>query len=130
MDDEYIINLHKEIQVDIFNWKKVAYIGEILYKNRNNMENGDYDNWVETRLFISPKYADFYEYIYQNKQMVEQFTFKNSIPGNLSKLKEILVHANEDYKTGNLDQSQLNKISSVSGKIVEYINWIIEDRGL
>lgn len=130
MDDEYIVNLHKEIQVDLFNWKKVAYLGEILYKGRHSMDNGDFDNWIETKLFISPKYADFYEYVYQNQQMVDQFTFKNTIPGNLPELQDILIHAKEDFESGKLDQLQLNRISSVSGKIIDYINWIIEDRGL
>jgi hypothetical protein len=130
MDDEYIVNLHKEIQVDLFNWKKVAYLGEILYKNRHSMDNGDYDNWVETKLFISPKYADFYEYVYQNRDMINQFKFKNTIPGNLPELQNILIRAKADFESGRLDQLQLNTISSVSGKIIDYINWIIEDRGL
>ena len=130
MDDEYIVNLHKEVQFDLFNWNKVAYLGEILSNNRSSMDNDKYDNWIETKLFISPKFANFYEYVYQNRQMVEQFTFKNTIPGNLPELKDILVHANEDFQSGKLNQLQLNKISSVSGKIIDYINWIIEDRGL
>ena len=130
MDDEYIVNLHKEIQVDLFNWKKVAYLGEILAKSKRSMDNGEFDNWIETKLFISPKFADFYEFIYKNREMIDQFTFKNTIPGNLPELREIMVHANEDYQCGKLDQLQLNRISSVSGKIVDYINWIIEDRGL
>ena len=52
MDDEYIVNLHKEIQFDLFNWRKVVYLGEILWLSRNNMNNGDFDNWIETKLFI------------------------------------------------------------------------------
>ena len=130
MDDEYLVNLHKEIQIDLFNWNKVADLGEILFKCKNNMDDGEYDNWIETKLFISPKFADFYEFIYKNREIVDQFSFKNTIPGNLPELKEILVHANEDYQSGKLDQLQLTRISSVSGKIVDYINWIIEDRGL
>jgi hypothetical protein len=62
--------------------------------------------------------------------MVEKFAFKNTIPGNLQELKDVLVHANEDFQSGKINQLQLNKISSVSGKIIDYINWIIEDRGL
>jgi hypothetical protein len=130
VDDEYIVNLHKEVQLDLFNWNKVAYLGDILSNNRSSMDNSKYDNWIETKLFISPKFANFYEYVYQNRQMVEQFTFKNTIPGNLPELKDILVHANEDFQSGKINQLQLNKISSVSGKIIDYINWIIEDRGL
>jgi hypothetical protein len=130
VDDEYIVNLHKDIQFDLFNWEKVAYLGEILYKCKNGMDNGEYDNWIETKLFISPKFADFYEYVYQNKVLVDQFRFKNNIPGNLPELKEILMHAKEDFQSGKLDQLQLSRISSISGKIIDYINWIIEDRGL
>jgi len=130
MDDEYIVNLHKEIQFDLFNWKKVAYLGKILSKCRNNMDNGTYDNWIETKLFISPKFADFYEYIYKNRGMLDQFRFRNSIPGNLPELQDILIHAKEEFQSGKLDKLQMTKISNVSGKIVDYINWIIEDRGL
>jgi hypothetical protein len=130
MDDEYIVNLHKEIQFDLFNWNKIAYLGEILHKYRSNMENGDYDNWIETKLFISPKYANFYEFIYQNRNMVNQFTFKNTIPGNLPEMKQILMQANEDFKRGKIDQVKFGQLSNVSDKIIDYINWIIEDRGL
>ncbi len=94
------------------------------------MDNGEYDNWIETRLFISPKFATFYEYIYQNKQIVDQFTFKNTIPGNLPELKDKLIQANQDFQTGKLDQMQFTKLTNVSDKIIDYINWIIEDRGL
>ena len=130
MDDEYIVNLHKEVQFDLFNWSKVAYLGEILSKCRNSMDNGTYDNWIETKLFISPKFANFYEYIYQNKQIVDQFTFKNTIPGNLPELKDKLIQANQDFQTGKLDQMQFTKLTNISDKIIDYINWIIEDRGL
>ena len=130
MDDEYIVNLHKEIQFDLFNWTKVAYLGEILYKSRSSMDNGDYDNWIETKLFISPKYANFYEYVYQNRDMVTQFSFKNTIPGNLPEMKQILLQVNEDFKHGKIDQEQFGRFSNVSDKIIDYINWIIEDRGL
>jgi hypothetical protein len=94
------------------------------------MDNGEYDNWIETRLFIAPKFATFYEYVYQNKRIVDQFSFRNTIPGNLPEIKEILIQANNDFNSGKLDQSQLKRISSISGKIIDYINWIIEDRGL
>ena len=60
MDDEYIVNLHKEIQFDLFNWQKVVYLGEILHQSRTRMNNGDFDNWIETKLFISPKYANYH----------------------------------------------------------------------
>lgn len=130
MDDEYIVNLHKEIQFDLFNWRKVVYLGEILIQNRNNMNNGDFDNWIETKLFISPKYANFYEFVYQNRDMINQFTFKNKIPGNLPEMKEILVKANMDFESGRLDLDQFGRFSNVSDKIIDYINWIIEDRGL
>lgn len=130
MDDEYLVNLHKEVQYDLFNWDKVAYLGEILSKCKNSMDNGEYDNWIETKLFISPKFADFYEYIYKNKDLINQFRFKNTIPGNLPEIKEILIHADENFKSGKLEQSQLNRIFGVSEKIIDYINWIIEDRGL
>ena len=130
MDDEYLVNLHKEIQSDLFNWKKVTYLGEILYQNRHSMDNGDFDNWIETKLFISPKYADFYEFVYQNKDMIDQFTFKNTIPGNLPEMKAILVQANMDFDSGKIDQTQFGRFSNLSDKIIDYINWIIEDRGL
>lgn len=130
MDDEYIVNLHKEIQFDLFNWNKVAYLGEILISSRNKMDNGEYENWIETKLFISPKFATFYEFIYQNKQTVDQFILKKTIQGNLLAIKEILIQANEDHQSGKLDQLQFNRISFISGKIIDYINWIIEDRGL
>jgi hypothetical protein len=130
MDDEYIVNLHKEIQFDLFNWNKVSYLGEILYKSKNSMDNGDFDNWIETKLFISPKYAEFYEFVYQNRDMINQFTFKNTIPGNLPEMKKILVQANEDFEAGKLDQMQFGRFSNVSDKIIDYINWIIQDRGL
>ena len=68
--------------------------------------------------------------IYKNREMTDQFRFKNTIPGNLPELKEILIHANEEFQSGKLDQLQFTRISSVSSKIVDYINWIIEDRGL
>ena len=130
MDDEYIVNLHKEIQFDLFNWRKVVYLGEILWLSRNNMNNGDFDNWIETKLFISPKYANFYEFVYQNRDMINQFTFKNTIPGNLPEMKEILVKANTDFESGKLDLDQFGRFSNVSDKIIDYINWIIVDRGL
>ena len=120
MDDEYIVNLHKEIQFDLFNWKKVAYLGEILCQCKNRMDNGDYDNWIETKLFISPK----------NRDMINKFSFKNTIPGNLPEMKEILVQANADFESGKLDELQFVRFSNVSDKIIDYINWIIQDRGL
>lgn len=130
MDDEYIVNLHKEVQFDLFNWHKVAYLGEILYKSRTSMDNGAYDNWIETKLFISPKYADFYEFVYQNRDMISQFTFKNKIPGNLPEMREILVKASEDFESGKLDKLQFVRLSNLSDRIIDYINWIIQDRGL
>jgi len=130
MDDEYIVNLHKEIQFDLFNWRKVVYLGEILCQSRNNMNNGDFDNWIETKLFISPKYANFYEFVYQNRVMINQFTFKNTIPGNLPEMKDILVKANTDFESSKLDYDQFGRFSNVSDKIIDYINWIIADRGL
>jgi hypothetical protein len=130
MDDEYIVNLHKEVQFDLFNWKKVAYLGEILHKSKTRMDNGEYENWIETKVFITPKYADFYEFVYQNRDMINQFTFKNTIPGNLPEMREILVKAGADFESGKLDKLQFVRLSNVSDRIIDYINWIIQDRGL
>ncbi len=129
-EDELIISLHKEIEYDLFNWDKVAQIGEILYLSKDQMDEGEYDNWIETKLFIAPKFAAFYMYIYQKKQLARQFKFKHNIPDNLIELREILLKSNKDFKSGKIKNSELNQLTKVSQKIMDYITWIIEDRGL
>ncbi len=94
-EDELIISLHKEIEHDLFNWDKVAQIGEILSVSKNHMDEGEYDNWIETKLFISPKFVGFYMYIYENIAVAKQFKFKHNIPDNLLELREILLKSNE-----------------------------------
>jgi hypothetical protein len=129
-EDELIIILHKEIEYDLFNWDKVAQIGEILSASKTDMDEGEYDNWIETKLFIAPKFAAFYTYIYQNKELTRQFKFKHKIPDNLIELREILLKSNKDFKAGNIKKSEMDQLTKVSQKIMDYITWIIEDRGL
>jgi hypothetical protein len=129
-EDELIISLHKEIEHDLFNWDKVAQIGEILSASKNQMDEGEYDNWVETKLFIAPKFVAFYIYIYQNKELTRQFKFKHKIPDNLIEIREILLKSNKDFKAGNIKKSEMDQLTKVSRKIMDYVTWIMEDRGL
>jgi hypothetical protein len=129
-EDELIISLHKEIEYDLFNWNKVALIGEILSASKNKMDEGEYENWIETTLFIAPKFVGFYMYIYKNITVARKFKFKHNIPDNLIELREILLKSSKDYKSGKIKISELNHLTSVSRKIMDYITWIMEDRGL
>ncbi len=130
MDDELLINLHKDIQNDLFNWEKISYFGKILWESEEKLNVGDFDNWIETSLFISPKFAHFYTFIYKHKNLANQFIFKKDIPKNLLELREILIRAKENFKSGKLKKSELNMLSSISNKIIDYISWIMEDRGI
>lgn len=129
-EDELIISLHKEIEYDLFNWDKVAQIGEILSTSKNHMDEGEYDNWIETKLFIAPKFAAFYMFIYMNKDIAGKFKFKHNIPENLKELREILLKSEKDFKSGIIKNSERDQLTRVSRKIMDYITWIIEDRGL